>query len=614
MQNIKFLVIFLFFTSVLFGGSVKFEPFMQSQINIVEKLNDTNLTQEQIETLLNKQNKLYEDAFDEIMINQNKYINNITKFEKEIFTLKKIIQVNKHAGNTYAVIRDEVALKTYKLLRLNNNMIKSILLSLNDKTKEKFEEAINKIVLENQKDIAKLLKKDYKYILKLPASGKIILQTQKNVRNFYAVVTVNNDMIGYIYKFESNMYRLNKYSKYHLISLAVYVNSIDFVRIINPILEKYGLSIMKLLLILMLIIIIYFLRTIVYVSIEKYILKIDSLQEYSVEISKKIKKPIEMLIIFININMVIYVYNDFSSIESISQIFNMIYGFIFTLIIYKIVNAVASIRLIKVSCSSSNVKNDLINVSIKIINFGIIIIGLLIMLFFAGINLTAVLSGLGIGGFAVAFAAKDTISNFFGTLSILFSDVFSQGDWIAIDGHEGVVVEVGLRVTTIRTFDNALIAIPNGTFANKEVKNWNKRILGRRIKMQVGVKYDSKSADIKNAVEQIHMMLDKHPLIATKATKYQHQKYKSPVTILVSKDDLDGVKNNLLVYLDSFGDSSINILVYCFTKSVKWDEWLDAKQDVMYKIMEILEENNLEFAFPSLSVYNEPMQVPKEII
>ena len=227
-------------------------------------------------------------------------------------------------------------------------------------------------------------------------------------------------------------------------------------------------------------------------------------------------------------------------------------------------------------------------------------------MYFAGVNLTTVLSGLGIGGFAVAFAAKDTISNFFGTLSILFSDVFSQGDWIEIDGYQGVVVEIGLRVTTIRTFDNALIAIPNGTFASKNIKNWDKRILGRRIKMYIGVKYNSKSEDIKNAVKQIHQMLDQHPGIATKATKYEYyKKNKSLVAKLVSRDDLRGVKNNLLVYLDSFGDSSINILIYCFTKSVQWNEWLDTKQDVMHQIMEILEKNNLEFAFPSLSVYNE---------
>ena len=74
---------------------------------------------------------------------------------------------------------------------------------------------------------------------------------------------------------------------------------------------------------------------------------------------------------------------------------------------------------------------------------------------------------------------------------------------------------------------------------------------------------------------------------------------------MVSRDDLEGVKKNLLVYLDEFGDSSMNILVYCFTKSIKWDEWLETKEEVMHNIMEIFEKNNLEFAFPSISIYNE---------
>ncbi|HFB53159.1 MAG TPA: mechanosensitive ion channel family protein, partial [Sulfurimonas autotrophica] len=197
-------------------------------------------------------------------------------------------------------------------------------------------------------------------------------------------------------------------------------------------------------------------------------------------------------------------------------------------------------------------------------------------------------------------------SNFFGTLAILASDAFSQGDWVEINGKEGTVVEIGLRVTTLRTFDNALIAIPNGTFASADIKNWNKRKLGRRIKMKLGVKYDSKRQDIKNAIEEIRDMLAHHPDIATKDTKYEHIKRQhGKVAKLVSKDDLEGVKRTLLVYLDEFSDSSINILVYCFSKSVMWEDWLRTKQDVMEKIMEIFEKNNLEFAFPSLSIYDE---------
>ncbi len=375
---------------------------------------------------------------------------------------------------------------------------------------------------------------------------------------------------------------------------------------VNMNFEFYGLSGVELVYIIGLIAVIYFFRKIVYVGIERVILSISPIKNYSEQILKKIKSAIESVIIIININMIIYVYNDFSSVEMVSTSFNIIYGFYITLLLYKIVNAVATIKLNSVSSEKSNVKKDIVNVGIKIVNFSILILGLLFILFFSGVDLTAVLSGLGIGGLAVAFAAKDTISNFFGTLSILFSNVFSQGDWIEVDGNEGVVVEIGLRVTTIRTFDNALIAIPNGTFANKEVKNWNKRVLGRRIKMSLGIKYSSSSKDIKNAVDEIRLMLKKHSGIATKETKFEHHKKTKSMTKLVSTDNLEGVKSTLLVYLDSFENSSINILIYCFTKSVQWEEWLIIKQDVMHKIMEILEKNSLEFAFPSLSIYNEP--------
>lgn len=123
--------------------------------------------------------------------------------------------------------------------------------------------------------------------------------------------------------------------------------------------------------------------------------------------------------------------------------------------------------------------------------------------------------------------------------------------------------------------------------------------------MTLGVKYDSKQEDIKNAIQDIKEMLQNHPQIATKETKYEYKREHGHMPKLVSRDDLEGVKKTLLVYLDEFGDSSINILVYCFSKSVDWEEWLRTKQDVMQKIMIIFENNSLEFAFPSLSIYDE---------
>jgi len=602
----KIVLSLLLISSCLFSqAKVKYSPFIDSQLKIIYKMNDANISQKEISRLVKLQELSYDKALDELMAQKQKYIQDTKLFNSEMFSLKKIISINKRAGNNYAVLRDEVQLKSYEVVKNQNIMIKNILLALDLPDIESFENKLDKYTIENQKIINNIYKKDYTDKLSLEPSYKTLKQAQYNIREFYALKEVNIDIVNNIYRLKNKMYRLNKYSKYHLIKPVVFINSLSLVSVVNSIIEPYGFSVVKLVLISIVFLFIYIFRKIIYVALESYILKIDMFDKYSQVILIKLRVPIELIVIVVSLNMAVYIYNDFSSSDIISRIFNIIYGFLITLMVYKLLNTVASIKLNEINTQNKKIKNELINVGIKILNFIVIMIGLLVILYFAGVDLTAVLGGLGIGGFAVAFAAKDTISNFFGTLSILFSDVFSQGDWIVIDGHEGVVVELGLRVTTIRTFDNALIAIPNGTFAAKDIKNWDRRKLGRRIKMNIGIKYSSKSTDIKNAVNQIRDMLQNHPDIATHNTKYKHTNIKGAK--LVSKDDLEGVKKTLLVYLDSFGDSSINILVYCYSKSVVWQEWLETKEDIMHKIMDILDNNSLEFAFPSLSIYNENM-------
>lgn len=604
MNRIKKLFILLFLIiSTLHSAESKYSPFIEEQLVFVEVLNSKDITHEEIEETLDSQKDIYTTALEKIMSNKKSYIDSSGLYDKEIFSLEKIININKRSGNSFAVLRDEVQVKSYKLLINQNTMIKSILSSLTDADKIEFSKSVSKFIEKNKLDNKKLLNVDYSKSLKLDINSKTLEQAKQNIKELYALKDINDDVINYIYLFENKMYSLNKYSKYNLISFVISIRNSEVAKSLDPLLEEYGLDTVKLLIILFLVLIIYIIRKFIYFGVVAYILEIESLKKYSESILKVIYKPFELLIIFININMVVYVYNDFITIEILERFFDIVYTLIMTFIIFKVLNAVALIKVQEIEISNKKIKNEVVNVSIKIINFIIFIIGLLIVLHFAGANLTAVLSGLGIGGFAVALAAKDSLANFFGTLSILLSDVYSQGDWIVSDAHEGVVIEIGLRVTTLRTFDNALVAIPNAILANKEVKNWNKRTLGRRIKMNLGVKYSSKSSDIKNAVREIREMLSNHPAIATEKTSYEYESRRS--SKLVSKDDSLGVKKLLFVHLDSFSDSSINIIVYCFSKSTQWAKWLEVKEDVMHKMMEILEANSLEFAFPSLSIYNE---------
>lgn len=257
--------------------------------------------------------------------------------------------------------------------------------------------------------------------------------------------------------------------------------------------------------------------------------------------------------------------------------------------------------------SVENFRKEAINFIIKILFSIVIIIALLASFHKMGFDISAVLASLGIGGLAVAFAAKDILANFFSSIMLLFDNSFSQGDWIKCGDTEGTVIEIGMRRTTIRTFDNAMLFVPNSKLASEVVRNWNRRRVGRRIKMHIGLTYDSPREKIELCVNDIKEMLLNHPQIAKPTDTHIHPQDRSQSfkDHIVSVNDLRGYKRTLLVYLDQFSSSSIDILVYCFSQSAAWEDWLATKQDVLYKIMDIVHGHGLSFAFPSQSLYLE---------
>ena len=566
-------------------------------------MNEDNITQDKIKQLAHKQELIYVDSFERLLLNKNLLLNQPKVYQEQLFILNKVLKRNKAQGKGYAVIRDEVLMKSYQILQAQNRMSRHILRALDHHDYDKFDANMNDEFVKNQEAMHEVNTVDYKPFLALKENNKVLQEAQKNIKDYYALIEINADVLKYYSIFEKRMYRLNKYAEYKILPIALYLNHTEWGEKINSVLYPYNLSIVKLLLILVISLFLYLIRTQLYRLANRLLNKVKYLQKYSQEILGNLHRLVNVLFIVINLQMIIHIYNNFYSAEILTRFFNIIYAVLFTFILYRILNTTASIRIHDMDQSDKKIKSEMVNVGIKIINFLILIMGILLVMHFAGANLATVLSGLGIGGFAIALAARESLSNFLGTISILMSDVFSQGDWIVVDGKQGTVVEIGLRVTTLRTFDNALIAIPNGTIANHDVKNWSKRTIGRRIKMSLGIKYDSKPENIRRAIDEIREMLTTHPNIATDKTSYEHNKYKS--TKLVSKEDSLGVKRTLLVYLDELSDSSINILVYCFTKTTDWNQWLETKEDVIYKIMDILEKNDLEFAYPSMSLYHE---------
>ena len=264
----KFIFLVLFFSSCLFAKSIEVEytPFIDAQLKIVKQMNDNNLTQEQIKSLVHKQEIMYDKAIDQLMINKNSFIADHPTFRSKIFSIKKVIRINKRANNTYAVLRDEVKLKSYRILQNQYQMIVDILLALDLKTKAEFEARINDAVARNKTQLKQITNKDYTPYLETTTSSKVLLQAQKNIMDYYALQDINNDIISYLYKDEGKMYRLNKYSKYHLINVVMYINSIAVVNVVNDLLDDYGLNVMKLMAIFILLLFAYFLKRIVYVA------------------------------------------------------------------------------------------------------------------------------------------------------------------------------------------------------------------------------------------------------------------------------------------------------------------------------------------------------------
>lgn len=338
----------------------------------------------------------------------------------------------------------------------------------------------------------------------------------------------------------------------------------------------------------------------------KFFVKHDSDRQTKGRIVEIIKRPMLLTLIAYAIDICVSIaYYPAPMPIKFANFLTITFVIAVTWLILSVLNGYGMVLINELTKKSG--RKEVINLILKIIYFIIFVIALLITLSKLGFNVSAIIASLGIGGLAVALATKDILANFFASVMLLFDNSFSQGDWIVCGDIEGTVVEIGLRKTTVRTFDNALIFVPNSKLASDPIRNWSRRKMGRRIRMLIGLEYSATTEQIKKCVDEIKQMLIDHPDIAKgddmgskKASRYDRG--------IVSIDDLAGYKSNLFVVVDEFADSSINILVYCFSKTIVWGEFLAVKEDVMLKIMNIVEANGLGFAFPSQSLYVEEVK------
>ncbi|MCI0515754.1 mechanosensitive ion channel family protein [candidate division KSB1 bacterium] len=205
----------------------------------------------------------------------------------------------------------------------------------------------------------------------------------------------------------------------------------------------------------------------------------------------------------------------------------------------------------------------------------VLVLGGIMIIQNLGYSVSSLLTGLGIGGLAVALAAQDTLANFFGTIVMVTDRPFKIGDWIQFGNVDGQVESIGFRSTRVRTWSKSMMIIPNKLLTSEIIQNWS-LMPKRRVQMTIGITYDSPQASVQLLLTRIREILKNDPAVDSE------------------------------FYLANFVDfspSSLDIMIYYFTISTKWAEHLAVRERINLQIISLISEMGLLFAFPSQTVY-----------
>ena len=261
-----------------------------------------------------------------------------------------------------------------------------------------------------------------------------------------------------------------------------------------------------------------------------------------------------------------------------------------TWIAYRCVNVLSKFLYKKAQSTTTKLDDQIVKLISRSLKIAVVVFGVLLGVQNMGVEVFSLLAGLGIGGLAVALAAKDTLANFFGSIMIMVDRPFQVGDWVIVKGQEGTVEDVGFRSTKIRTFYNSLIAVPNSEVAVSPIDNMGRREY-RRVKTFVGVTYDTPPEKIEAFLEGIKNII--------KANEFTRKDY-------------------FHVVFNQFGASSLDIMLYFFLKVPNWNEELVQRQNIFLEIVNLAKELGVDFAFPTQSLHvetfpeKEPVRQPHD--
>lgn len=263
--------------------------------------------------------------------------------------------------------------------------------------------------------------------------------------------------------------------------------------------------------------------------------------------------------------------------EWLDSFFTVAVGIVLTWGMLRLVNVLTHVLGTWARGTDTALDDQLVPLVSKAAKVTVGVLAALVILQNLGVSISGLIAGLGVGGLAVALAAQKTLSDLFGSIMLLIDRPFMLGDWVkSPDGNiEGVVERIGFRSTRIRTFEKTLISVPNSRLAEFIIDNMNLRPV-RRVWITVGVTYETTSKQMRDAVSGIEALLTSHPEVS---------------------------QDFFLVNFTDFGASSLDIMVYYFTNTIDWKDYLRIREDVNLKLMDLLEGMGLSIAFPTRTLH-----------
>ena len=268
--------------------------------------------------------------------------------------------------------------------------------------------------------------------------------------------------------------------------------------------------------------------------------------------------------------------------DSINEWVNMVYHVLIaitvTWLIARLVDAIIREYLIPLAEKTESTMDDqMIPVIRKGLRAVIWILGIIVALNNAGYNVGALLAGLGIGGLALAMAAKDTVANIFGGITIFTDKPFKINDRVKLNGFDGNVTEIGLRSTRLRTLEGRIVTIPNSKFTDGMVENVSVEP-SRKVVLNLGLVYETPAARMEKAMELLKEIGASHP----------------------------SLEEDVIVGFNNFGDFSLGIIFIYYIKN--GEDIIGTQSAINLEIMRKFEEHQLEMAFPTQTVYTKKVQ------